>query len=213
MTTSILHLDSSLQSENGESSRLSAAFIRHWQAREAQVQVVHRDLARTPVPHLTAARFGAFLTPPADRSPEQQAEVAESDGLIAELKAADVIVLSLPMYNFGVPSTLKAYFDHIARAGITFRYTASGPVGLLTARKAYVFATRGGIYAGTPRDTAGPYVRDFLQFLGVPEVEFVHAEGLAISPQHKTEALEAAHAKLPVAVAAAVPAQVEYAVA
>ena len=89
-----------------------------------------------------------------------------------------MIVLGLPMYNFGVPSTLKAYFDHVARAGVTFRYTANGPVGLLTGKEVYVFATRGGIYAGTPLDTQTTYVRDFLRFLGIDDVEFVYAEGL-----------------------------------
>ena len=93
--------------------------------------------------------------------------VAYSDALIDELKQADVIVLGLPMYNFGVPSQLKAYFDHIARAGVTFSYTAEGPVGLLTGKKVYVFAARGGLYAGTPLDTQTSYVRDFLRFLGI----------------------------------------------
>jgi FMN-dependent NADH-azoreductase len=82
------------------------------------------------------------------------------------------------MYNFGVPSTLKAYFDHIARAGVTFRYTDKGPVGLLRGKKVFVFAARGGLYAGTPRDTQTPYVRDFLSFLGMDDVEFIHAEGM-----------------------------------
>ena len=96
------------------------------------------------MPHLTAERFGAFLAKPEARTPEQQAVVDYSDALIDELRAADTIVIGLPMYNFGVPSTLKAYFDHIARAGDTFSYTENGPVGLLTGKKANVFATRGG---------------------------------------------------------------------
>ncbi|MGH8764912.1 MAG: FMN-dependent NADH-azoreductase, partial [Burkholderiales bacterium] len=111
------------------------------------------------------------------------------DGLIDELRRADTIVLGLPMYNFGVPSTLKAYFDHIARAGVTFRYTETGPVGLLTGKKAYVLATRGGLYAGTPRDTQTAYVRDFLAFIGITDVEFVYAEGLAIGEASKTASL------------------------
>ena len=100
-----------------------------------------------------------------------------------------MIVIGLPMYNFGVPSTLKAYFDHVARAGVTFRYTATGPVGLLTGKKAYVFATRGGLYAGTPLDTQTAYVRDFLRFLGIADVEFVYAEGLAVGAERKDAAL------------------------
>jgi FMN-dependent NADH-azoreductase len=100
------------------------------------------------------------------------------------------------MYNFGVPSQLKAYFDHIARAGVTFRYTDKGPVGLLTGKKVYVFAARGGLYEGTPLDTQTNYVRDFLRFLGMNEVEFVYAEGLAISPQSKEAGLAKAAAQI-----------------
>jgi len=122
--------------------------------------------------------------------------VAYSDTLIDELKQADVIVIGLPMYNFGVPSQLKAYFDHIARAGVTFKYTEKGPVGLLTGKKVYVFAARGGLYAGTPLDTQTSYVRDFLRFLGMTDVEFVYAEGLAISPQSKETGLAKAVAEI-----------------
>jgi FMN-dependent NADH-azoreductase len=109
--------------------------------------------------------------------------------LIEELRNADVIVLGLPMYNFGVPSTLKAYFDHVARAGVTFKYTAQGPVGLLTGRKVYVLATRGGRYAGTALDSQTDYVRQFLGFLGITDVEFVYAEGLALGEEAKAAAL------------------------
>jgi FMN-dependent NADH-azoreductase len=105
-------------------------------------------------------------------------------------------VLGLPMYNFGVPSQLKAYFDHIARAGATFRYTAQGPVGLLGGKKAYVFAARGGLYAGTSLDTQTQYVRDFLRFLGIEEVEFVYAEGLAIGAESRASGLSGAHAQI-----------------
>jgi FMN-dependent NADH-azoreductase len=153
-----------------------------------------RDLAREPVPHLTAERFEAFTAKPGSRTPEQQAVVDYSDRLIDELKRADTIVLGLPMYNFGVPSTLKAYFDHIARAGATFRYTGKGSVGLLTGKKAYVFAARGGNYLGTPLDTQTAYVRQFLAFLGITDVEFVYAEGLAMGEPIREEALAGARA-------------------
>src|SRR6185369_4495912 len=112
--------------------------------------------------YFIAERFGAFLAKADDRSPAQDEALAYSDALIAELQRADVIVIGLPMYNFGVPSTLKAYFDHIARAGVTFSYTANGPVGLLSGKEAYIFATRGGLYAGTALDTQTAYLRDFL---------------------------------------------------
>lgn len=123
------------------------------------------------------------------RSPDQEAVLQYSDMLIDELKRADVIVIGLPMYNFGVPSTLKAYFDHVARVGATFRYTERGPVGLLTGKKAYVFATRRGKYAGTPLDIQTNYVRQFLGFVGIEDVEFVYAEGLAISEASKQAVL------------------------
>lgn len=180
--TTILKIDSSLYSQDGQSSQLARQFVDTLRAREPAAHVVERDLAREPVPHLDAARFQAFLTAPAERTPEQQAIAAHSDALIDELRRADVIVLGLPMYNFGVPSQLKAYFDHVARAGITFKYTEHGAVGLLTGKKAYVFATRGGRYHGTPGDTQTAYVRQFLGFLGITDVEFTYAEGLALGP-------------------------------
>ena len=137
-----------------------------------------------------------FIAKPQERTAEQRKAVAYSDALIAELKAADVIVLGLPLYNFGLPSTLKAYFDQVGRAGSTFRYTAEGPVGLLTGKKAYVFAARGGLYKGTPSDTQTPYVRAFLAFLGITDVEFVYAEGLAISEASKSAGIASAHAEI-----------------
>ena len=167
----------------------TSLFAGQWRAHHPDSRVTVRDLAADAVPHLDAARFGAFTTAAEARSAEQQAVIAYSDTLIAELKAADVIVLGLPLYNFGVPSQLKAYFDHVARAGVTFRYTANGPEGLLTGKKAYVFATRGGLYAGTPLDTQTNYVRDFLRFIGIADVEFVYAEGLNISAELKATAL------------------------
>ncbi len=185
----LLQLKTSIFGDAGQSSRLADAFVDNRRATEPGTRIIVRDLARDPVPHLTAARFGAFSAKPEARTAEQQAVVAASDALIAELKRADTIVLGLPMYNFGIPSVLKAYFDHIARAGVTFRYTEKGPVGMLTGKKAYVFATRGGLYAGTPRDLQTAYVRDFLAFLGITDVEFVYAEGLAISDASRQAAL------------------------
>ena len=158
--------------------------------------IIVRDLAADPVPHLDAERFQAFLAKPENRSESQRDSVAYSDLLIAELKRADIIVLGLPMYNFGVPSQLKAYFDHIARAGVTFKYTAKGAVGLLTGKRAYVIAARGGKYAGTPADTITPYLRDFLAFLGITDVRFVYVEGLAIGEASKEEAIRGARAEI-----------------
>lgn len=187
----ILQINASLFSASGQSSRLAGEFAAALAAASGG-QVLLRDLARQPVPHLTAERFAAFGTPASERTLEQQRHVAESDVLVDELGRADVIVLGVPMYNFGVPSTLKAYFDHVARANVTFRYTADGPVGLLTGKKAYVVATRGGQYAGTPGDLQSAYLRQFLGFVGIRDVEFVYAEGLARGAGQRDRALAAA---------------------
>jgi len=194
--TTLLQINTSMFSNNGQSSQLADAFVAAWQHTHPDGHVEKRDLAAEPVPHLDAERFTGFLAKPEERTPAQQAAVDYSDRLIAELRSADVIVLGLPMYNFGVPSVLKAYFDHIARAGETFRYTAEGPVGLVTGKKVYVFATRGGIYSGTPMDTQSGYVQNFFRFLGMTDVEIIYAEGLAMSEQSKATALVKARAEL-----------------
>jgi FMN-dependent NADH-azoreductase len=195
--STLLQINASINDDNGQSSQLANQFVAAFHARYPVAKIVVRNVAAAdPVPHLNAERFGAFITQADKRSAAQHAVVAYSDALINELKQADVIVLGLPMYNFGVPSQLKAYFDHIARAGVTFTYTDKGPTGLLTGKKVYVFAARGGLYAGTPMDTQTSYVRDFLRFLGMTDVEFVYAEGLAISPQSKEAGLAKAVAEI-----------------
>jgi FMN-dependent NADH-azoreductase len=195
--TTLLQINASIYNGNGQSSQLANQFVAAFQKRYPEAEVIVRDVAATePVPHLDAERFGAFITQADLRSAAQHAVVAYSDTLINELERADVIVLGLPMYNFGVPSQLKAYFDHIARAGATFKYTDKGPVGLLTGKKVYVFAARGGVYAGTPMDTQTSYVHDFLRFIGMTDVEFIYAEGLAISPQSKATGLAKAAADI-----------------
>jgi FMN-dependent NADH-azoreductase len=192
----VLQLNTSLFGEQGQSSKLSRDFIKAWRRHSPQDRIITRDLAKDPVPHLTAERFQAFLTPAAEHSPEQRQVVAYSDALIEELRQADVIVLGLPMYNFGVPSTLKAYFDHVARAGVTFRYTANGPEGLLRNKKVYVLAARGGAYQGTPLDTQTQYVTNFLKFLGIQDIEFVYAEGLAMGEEKAQAALAQVHIQI-----------------
>jgi FMN-dependent NADH-azoreductase len=195
--TTLLQINASINNHTGQSSQLANQFVAAFRARHPHAKVVMRDVAAAePVPHLTAERFGAFITKAEERNAAQHAVVAYSDALIREIQQADVIVIGLPMYNFGVPSQLKAYFDHIARAGITFAYTEKGPVGRLTGKKVYVFAARGGLYSGTPMDTQTSYVRDFLAFLGMTDVQFVYAEGLAISPQSKEAGLAKAAAEI-----------------
>lgn len=192
----LLQLNTSLFSHEGQSSRLAEHFVQAWRAKNPDGRVSVRNLADEPVPHLDGVRFLSFLAKPETRTAEQQAVVDYSDALIEELRNARTIVLGLPMYNFGIPSTLKAYFDHIARAGVTFRYTADGPVGLLGGKKAYVFAARGGRYSGTTLDTQTAYVRDFLRFIGIDDVEFVYAEGLNMGEESKMAALAGARQQL-----------------
>jgi FMN-dependent NADH-azoreductase len=194
--STLLQINASIHSDSGESSQLAAQFARGFKRQHPEVRIVQRDLATEVVPHLSADRFAAFLSTPEKRTDAQRAVLQFSDALIAELRGADVIVIGLPMYNFGIPSQLKAYFDHVARVGVTFKYTAQGPVGLLTGKKAYVLATRGGQYVGTPRDTQTNYVRDFLNFIGIDQVEFVYAEGLAISTDTKTASLAQAAGRI-----------------
>mgnify|MGYP000845571094 CR=1 FL=1 len=194
--TRLLQINASLFADQGQSSRLADAMVREWRRLHPDGRVEVLDLAEQPVPHLTRESFQAFITPPEQRSARQRELAGASDALVEQLRAADVVVLGLPMYNFGVPSTLKAYFDHIARAGITFRYTPSGPVGLLGDKKVYVFAARGGHYHGTPADTQTQYVKDFLHFIGLDSVEFVYAEGLALDAAQRNHALSRALSRI-----------------
>ncbi len=192
----LLQINTSLFSEQGHSSRLAQGFVDAWRRTHPQGHVILRDLAREPVPHLTAERFQALLTPAESRSAEQQSIADFSDALIDELERADLIVLGLPMYNFGVSSILKAYFDHVARAGITFRYTENGPIGLLKDRPVHVLATRGGAYRGTDKDTQTAYVRDFLEFIGLRDIHFIYAEGLNRNQDSQQAALAVAEAEI-----------------
>lgn len=189
----LLQITSSIYADSGQSTRLAKRYVAAWRDANPGGKVIVRDLAKDPVPHIDAARFGAFISKPEERTAEQQTVVDYSDALIEELRQANVVVLGLPMYNFAIPSTLKAYFDHIARAGVTFQYTEKGAVGLLKHKEVVVFAARGGAYVGTPLDTQTAYVVDFLAFLGMDTVEFVYAEGLAMGDESKQNALAKAH--------------------
>ena len=192
----LLYISSSIFGDNGNSSQLAGEFIQRWQAANPRGQVVRRDLTEAPLAHLDGARVGAFFTPTEQRSAAQQAIVDESDALVAELRDADVVVIGLPMYNFGVPSQFKAWMDNIARAGITFKYTETGPVGLLENKPVLVFAARGGVYANTPNDHQEPFVRQFLGFIGLSNVQFVFAEGVNMGDQAKEKALQGARAEI-----------------
>jgi FMN-dependent NADH-azoreductase len=194
--STLLQLKTSIFASAGESSRLADEFVTRWRAAHLQSRVIVRDLAANPAPHLTAERFLAFSSKPETRSGEQQAALDYSNELIEELRQADEIVIAAPMYNFGIPSSLKAYFDHVARSGVTFRYTPDGPVGLLQNKRVTVIATRGGFYVGATKDAASQYLRDFLAFVGLRNIEFVYAEGLGISPEQKQRALSEAQRRI-----------------
>lgn len=194
--TIILQLNTSIFGDDGQSSGMADHFVARWHQRDPQAQVIRRDFAEHPIPHLTASRFQAGLTPEEERTPEQQAEARIADDLVQELLAADILVIGLPMYNFNVPSTLKAWFDHVARAGTTFRYTENGPEGLANVKKAYVFTARGGVYQDTNAEFQTPYIKQFLGFLGIEDIEFVYAEGMAGDEESRRKVLEAANASI-----------------
>ena len=192
--STLLKIQSSLFNGHGQSSSLASRFADQWVAQMPGGRVISRNLAEEPVPHLNLDRFQAFTTAADQQTEEQRQVVAYSDALIEEIRNADVIVLGVPMYNFNVPTMLQSYFDHIARAGITFRYTENGPEGLLKGKKAYVFISRGGIYGEDHSQTQ--YLRQILGFIGITDVEFVHAEGLALNDGQKAESLKAADSRI-----------------
>jgi len=188
----LLQINSSLSGDEGHSSSLSNEFVARWRERNPGGKVIVRDLARHPIPHLDAERLHAFITPADKRTATQKDIVDYSDQLISELRRADAVVFGVPMYNFGVPSTLKAYFDHVARSGETFQYTENGPQGLLGDKPVYIFAARGGIYQGTDADSQTGYLNTFLGFIGLTDTHFVYAEGMAMGGDQQKTALEKA---------------------
>lgn len=194
--TQLLQINSSVFGDGGQSSRLADEFVARWRSAEPGLRVTRRALADEPLLHLTDARFKAALTPAAERSADQQREAEPADAAVQELIEADALVLGVPVYNFQVPSTLKAWFDHVARAGTTFRYTENGPRGLLEGKRAFVFVTSGGRYSGTDADFAAPYVKHFLAFLGIEDVTIIRAEGLAMGEEHARSALDEASERI-----------------
>jgi FMN-dependent NADH-azoreductase len=188
----VLYINSSVRTSGSLSRQLSSEFVSKWKAAHPADNVVERDLATNPVPHLTEEMMGAFFTPAEQRSAEQAQTVKLSDVLVDEVEAADIIVIGAPMYNFSVPSTLKAYIDHIARAGRTFKYGAAGPEGQLKNKKVYVFTASGGVYSEGPAsgfDFLATYLRAVLGFLGITDISFVRAEGVAMGEQALADTL------------------------
>jgi FMN-dependent NADH-azoreductase len=188
----ILHINSSVRSTGSLSRQLGAEFVAKLQAADASTTVVTRDLAANPVPHLNELVMGAYFTPAEQRNAEQAHAIKTSDTLVDELLAADTIVIGAPMYNFSVTSGLKAWIDAIARAGRTFQYGANGPEGLATGKKVYVFIASGGVYSQGPAsgyDHLTTYLRSVLGFLGMTDVTFIVAEGVAMGEEAVTAAV------------------------
>ncbi|MBT1063258.1 NAD(P)H-dependent oxidoreductase [Bowmanella sp. Y26] len=191
----LLLINTSLNGKQGHSWQLAEKFVDQLAA-SADINVTLRDLDSSNLPHLSSSEMAAWMTPADERS-EQQKELATiSDELVAEIKANDIIVIGMPMYNFGVPSVFKSWIDRVARAGVTFRYTENGPVGLLENKKVYVVAARGGLYQGTPKDSQTQYLKDVLAFLGMSDVEFVYAEGLNMGPDAANKGFAQADEKI-----------------
>ena len=198
----ILQVNSSARREGSQSTLLANAIVSGLEAISPGATVTVRDLAHTPHPGLDDAALRALFTPVDQHTPEQAARVAQDDALIDEIRAADIVVLGVPMYNFGVSAQLKNWIDAVTRAQVTFQYTANGPEGLLNGKKVYVALTRGGKYRNTPTDTQVPYLKTVLGFLGMTDIEFVYAEGLAMGVEAANEAMASAHQQIEVALAA-----------
>lgn len=196
----ILQINASAR-RDGNSTKVANSVTERLKAAHPTATVTLRDLAVTPHPVLDEAALGALFTPADQRTPEQAARVALDDALIAEIQAHDTLVLGVPMYNFGVPVQLKAWIDAIARAGTTFRYTATGPEGLLKGKTVYVALARGGLYRDTPNDSQVPYLKAVLGFLGMTDVRFIYAEGLAMGPEAVAKGFAQAEADLEAALA------------
>ena len=192
----ILQINTSARSAGANSTRLADSITARLKARNPAAAIELRDLAANPHPVLDEAALGALFTPAEHRTAEQAARVALDDALIAQLQAADVIVLGVPMYNFGVPVQLKTWIDAIAKAGTTFRYTENGPEGLIKGKKVYVALARGGIYRDTPADSQVPYLKAVLGFVGMTDVDFIYAEGLAMGADSADKGFAAAAAQI-----------------
>ncbi|WP_394224018.1 FMN-dependent NADH-azoreductase [Alteromonas gracilis] len=191
----VLAIFSSLNGDQGNSSKIANEYLSTIENNEA-VRIKRVDVASLALDHLTNEEMQAWMTDASQRNDTKHALAKISDDIVEEVKAADEIVLAVPMYNFGIPSSLKAYFDRIARAGVTFKYTENGPVGLLENKSATVFAARGGVYAGSEFDTQTPYLTHFFNFIGISDVKFVYAEGLNMGEDIANKAFAAASEKI-----------------
>ncbi|WP_166423792.1 NAD(P)H-dependent oxidoreductase [Paraglaciecola sp. 20A4] len=173
----VLFLSASLQGDKGQSSKLAAEFVEKWQEAE-EIDLLKVDLNDLNLPHLSAQEMQTWSMVSDNMTPEQVKLAAYSNDLLAQLEHSDAVVIGMPMYNFTIPTTFKAWIDRVARAGRTFSYTSEGPKGHLVGKTVYVMAARGGVYQGTENDTQTPYLRLVLGLLGITDVHFIYLEGL-----------------------------------
>ncbi|MGK5011215.1 FMN-dependent NADH-azoreductase [Janthinobacterium sp. MDB2-8] len=192
----ILQINSSARSTGSASTRLADAIVARVQASNPQASLTRRDLAAAPHPVLDEPTLQALFTPADKRTPEQAARIALDDALIAQVQAADVIVIGAPMYNFGITVQLKSWFDAIARANVTFKYTENGPVGLLTGKKVYAGLSRGGLHRDSAHDSQVPYLNTMFGFLGLTDVQYVYSEGMGMGPEAVAKAQAQADAEI-----------------
>ncbi|MFC0225915.1 FMN-dependent NADH-azoreductase [Serratia aquatilis] len=198
----VLVLKSSILANYSQSNQLIDFLVEQWSKAHSNDTITVRDLAAKPIPVLDGELVGALRPSDDPLTPRQKEALALSDELIAELQANDTIVMAAPMYNFNIPTQLKNYFDLIARAGVTFRYTENGPEGLVKGKRAIILTSRGGVHKGTATDLVEPYLRLFLGFIGITDIEFVFAEGIAYGPEAASKAQEDAKAAVVEVVAA-----------
>ncbi|MCY1283796.1 FMN-dependent NADH-azoreductase [compost metagenome] len=194
--SNVLVIESSARQQGSISRQLTDDFLVQWRKAHPNDRINVRDLAKAPVPHLDETLLGGWMKPADQQSEAEKAALVRSNLLTEELLAADVLVLAAPMYNFAIPSTLKAWLDHVLRAGVTFKYTETGPQGLLSGKRAYVLTARGGIYSGSALDHQEPYLRQALAFIGIHDVSFIHAEGLNLGAEFHEKGLAQAKSRL-----------------
>ena len=192
----ILYVSSSPRGSESYSNRVAARVIRELRQANPQTTVTVRDLAQDPPPHIDVDFVAATRSADGPRTERQRAILAQSDALVAELFAADIIVIAAPMINFSVATTLKSWFDYIARAGRTFSYSEAGPKGLVTGKRVIVVSASGGVYSGENAafDFQVPWLRNILGFLGMTDVEVIRVEGTAFGPEAADKAVERANA-------------------
>ncbi len=188
-SNTVLRLTTSILGESSVSSQLIDRLLDRLEQAGNPLTIVERNFSKTPIPHFDGEWLQAVMTPEADRNDQQQQKVAFSQELIDELRAADTLVIALPMYNFSLPSMLKAWNDHVARAGVTFKYTESGPVGLLGKKKVYLVTAMGGLHEPGKGDFLRPYMQHFLGFLGLDDITFITADGLSMGEEARAAGL------------------------